>query len=94
MSKHHCFFSPSLHDCESATLISCSVACSSIILQQQKRATLSFLDREINFTASDHQYEEGCIAREEGCSSEAEECEIADGEERSDQEGEEVKIFI
>jgi len=35
-----------------------------------------------------------CIAREEGCSSEAEECEIADGEERSDQEGEEVKIFI
>jgi len=27
---------------------------------------------EINFTASDHQYEEGCIAREEGCSSEAE----------------------
>jgi len=44
--------------------------------------------------SSDHQYEEGCIAREEGCSSEAEECEIADGEERSDQEGEEVKIFI
>ncbi|KAL9393352.1 hypothetical protein Peur_012637 [Populus x canadensis] len=44
MSKHHCFFSPSLHDCD----ISCSVACSSIILQQQKRATLSFLDREIH----------------------------------------------
>ncbi|KAG6775249.1 hypothetical protein POTOM_018691 [Populus tomentosa] len=44
MSKHRCFFSPSLHDCD----ISCSVACSSIILQQQKRATLSFLDREID----------------------------------------------
>ncbi|KAJ6929077.1 hypothetical protein NC652_013058 [Populus alba x Populus x berolinensis] len=89
MSKHQCFFSPSLHDCD----ISCSVACSSIILQQQKRATLSFLDREIHVLLRIISIKRVASPGKKAVAVKPK-SEIATGEERSDQEGEEVKIFI